>query len=278
MRVPQIPVVIATILGVTSPCGAVIVATPTGPVKAAHADIIVIGKVIKVLKEPVEAVPAVGAKSNVPFTIYEIEVGESIKGDAKQKVVRIGQPAGKTGALSAVKVTVGQDGVFFLQKHPTADFYTLPMAGSFVSSKIKAIFTLELDEARKTLKVLADPSAALKVAEPERRLEAAYLLLTVYHTVPPKTDYKLEQIPAAEGKLLLKTLLEADWDFNKYKGDNFKHNPAKLFELLGISAKDGFQKPTQGILSPEYAAAAKKWLAKNGGTYSLSKVIITGTK
>jgi hypothetical protein len=281
MRLTQTAIVIATglaLLAIVSPCGAVIVATPTGPVKAAHSDRIVIGKVAKMLKEPVEAVSAVGAKVNIPFTIYEIEVSEAIKGDAKEKILRIGQPASKAGAVPAVKVTVGQEGLFFLQKHPAGDFHTLPMAGAFVSNKNKGAFTLELDEVRKTLTVLAAPLVALKAAEPARRLEATYLLLTVYHTVPPKTDYKLDPIPAAESKLLLKTLIDSDWDYNKYKGANFKQNPAKLFELLGVGAKDGFQKPIQGILSPEYASAAKKWLAKNWETYSLNKVVITGTK
>ncbi len=96
--------------------------------------------------------------------------------------------------------------------------------------------------------------------------------------MPPNTKYSLDPLPTAQSKLLLKTLLDADWDFNKYKGDNFKHNPALLFNSLGVGAKEGFQKPNQGLFSAEYRDTAKQWLSKNWDTFTLTKVVITAAR
>ncbi len=255
---------------------AVIVAAPTGPIKAAHADVIVIGKVASV-SDKVEATAVPGGKDKISYTVAVIAIDKVLKGDAKEKVL-LGLPAGASGKAPAVKLEPGQDGLFFMTKHHDGDFYVLPMAGCFVSAQSKAAFTTERDEAQRTVSVLADPLAGLKAKDASKRLDAIYLLLTVYRTAPLNVMCKLESIPEEESHLILKGLLDADWNYDNYKGANYKQYPGQLFNLLALTQKEGFQKPGQGILTPEYAAAARKWLEKNWETFRVQKVVITPDK
>jgi hypothetical protein len=267
-------------LSVPVPVRAIVVATPTGPVKAAHADLVITGKVTA-LDGTQNVAPTPAVKDKAAFQIAVLQATEVVKGEAKDKKVRVGfltgkLPSGvKPGSLS-LKLAPGQDGLFFLKKHHQGDFYVLPMINTFIPSKTKAAHDRELGEARKTVKLLENPMLGLKSTDAIQRLEAISILIPVYCTAPLGSDFKQQPLDAAESKLILKILLDADWNPEKYKGDNFQQNPAGLFKNLGLTAKDGFHDPQKGLFAPEYAAAARAWLTKNWQTYPLQKVVITG--
>jgi hypothetical protein len=257
---------------------AVVVATPTGAVKAAQSDLIVTGKVASQAVPSMEATPTPQAKDKITFTMYKVVTTEVLKGEAKDKDILVGVPTGKAGATPAIKLTAGQEGLFYLKKHHEGNFFVPALVGAFVSAQNKVAYGKELDEVRQTLKILADPLAGLKSGDAAKRQETIAVLMNVYRTAPPSAAYKLEPIPVEESRLILKGLLDADWDYNKYKGANYNLFPGKLFNFLQLTPKDGFQDPKQGILSPEYAAAAKKWLEKNWQDYRLQKVVLTATQ
>lgn len=257
-------------LATAPPAWALIVAQPTGPVKVALADVIVVGKVMTTT-EKIETTATSAAKKKVPHAIAVIEVTEVFKGDVTNNKVRVGYPLIGPG----VKLAAGQAGLFFLRKHHMGDFYVVPAMGMFVGSQNKANFDRELDDVRKTLPVLANPLASLKTADAAKGLEVAAILIPVYRTAPPDTMFQQVDVNAEESKLLLKALLDADWDHNKYKDANFRQIPAKLFNMLGLGPKNGFQDPMKGLLTPEYVNAARAWLTKNWQTHRLQKVVVT---
>jgi hypothetical protein len=183
-------------------------------------------------------------------------------------------PPIKPGGGYGIQLAVGNQGLFFLQKHHEGDFYILPMFGTFVNSQNNPGFNNELDTTKKTLKVLQNPTAGLKSANADERLETAYTLITMYRTVPFGSPANQQPINAEESKLILKTLLEADWDAAKYQGTKFQQNPAQLFNRLGITQADGFQPPVNlPFNSPEYANTLKNWLAQNWQTYQIKKFV-----
>jgi hypothetical protein len=270
---------VLVVLSLPAPAPALVVAAPTPAVKAIQADAIVLGKVGSI-DEKVQATPSPTAKTSIVYKVATIEVSEVLRGEAAPKKIRVGipettglKPGGKSGVLG-VKLVAGDTGLFYVKKHHAGDFYVFPMAGCFVSEKAKIVFGNELAETRHALKVMAAPLVALNMKDSAARQAAVAVLIPAYQTAPTGAAYKQELIDALESKLILKTLLDADWDFNKYKGANYKQNPALLFNMLSLQPKDGFQNPNKGIFAPEYATAARTWLGKNWQTYALKKVVV----
>ncbi len=95
----------------------------------------------------------------------------------------------------------------------------------------------------------------------------------MYRTAPFGSPATQEPIKAEESQQILKTLLEADWDPAKYQ-NNYQHNPAQLFNRLGISQQDGWT-PPQGVAfnSPAYTNAVKNWLAQNWQTFQIKRFV-----
>jgi len=170
-------------------------------------------------------------------------------------------------------LNVGQDGLFYLQKHHEGKFYILPGYNTFVSAQNnKPGVDNEVAQIRTVTKVLDNAVGALKANNANDRFEAAAMLIKMYRT----GGGKAEQIPAEESQLILKALLEANWPVVG-QPINYQMNPANLFNMLGINAQHGFNGPVnQGIFAPAYVQAAKGWLEKNWQTYRIEKFVAGG--
>ncbi len=280
-------------IGASLSARAMMIAPPPGPMKVAQADVIVTGQVMGIEDRDVEVPIAPNSPQKVKYRVAVLKVNDVIKGDAKlAKLLRVafqappapavgpgGGPVGGPGTVfrpgfrrPGVVLNVGQDGLFYLKKLSGNDLYTLPAYYSYVNSSDRATLEREINEARKTLKILQDPMASLKSKDGEERLLTAALLIGKYRAYQgsPKT----EPIAAEESKLILKALADADWNVNR-PGFNYQMNPLNMFGQLGISAKDGFQfQPQPGANNPNaYPDAVKAWLKDHWQTYRIQKFV-----
>src|SRR5262245_25589197 len=218
----------------------VIAMPPPGPARAANSDAVIVGKVEAL--EPQDVI--VG---NTKYRIAVVRINEGIKGaKAGQKTLRIGfVPIEKpnpivirTGARP-VQLEPGQEGLFLLKKQAKEDFYTIGgVIGYFISSDKNKDFDKEVQAAKTAAKAAANPQASLKAKEPEERLLAAAILIEKYRAFRGP-NAKQEAIDAEESKQILRALVDADWEAQLNFG-SLRPNPTQLFQMLGVTAKDGF--------------------------------------
>ncbi len=233
------------------------------------------------------------------YRVAVVQVSESLKGKADKKLIRVafrmpknveqpGNPAVqpvpqpaiqpfpiKKGPFQPnfdVQMTVGMEGLFYLQKNAAGNCYTLVQSfGAFVSAENNnSNYEVEVAQIR----VTANPMNSLKAAKAADRATAAVLLVKQYRQpvfVPGKGQVQ-EPINAEESKLILKGLLEADWPVAPQPLDYQKH-PAIAFNMLGLTPHDGFQAQNQGVYTPAFRDAAKAWLEKNWKTYRIKRYV-----
>ncbi|MFO0878971.1 MAG: hypothetical protein U0840_16635 [Gemmataceae bacterium] len=232
-------------------------------------DAVVLGKVTGFGEKLVPAEMFKGDTSEMQ--VARVKVDEVLQGRAGPKEIQVGFfPSPGRGARNPIPaVEVNEECCFFLTRHPTrANLYILRNWYDVHSKKDSSDFTKEMQEVRKTVKLLANPAASLASRDAEERYLTAALLITQYRTMRTGTE-KLQAIPAAESKQILTILAEADW-----AGTNPRQAiglaPRGLFFRLGITEKDGWKPPQDfSKLSDE----AKKWLRDNAGTYRLKKFV-----
>jgi hypothetical protein len=270
------------VLAAIVPARALVIAPPPGPMRAAKAEVIVVGRIIALEEKDVSAPQFPKAPQNVNYRIAVVSVGEAIKGAKGLKTIRLGfipppQPVkGKPPFIRPgigrfnVNFSVGQDGMFFLTKHHQENFYTAPMYFDFVNGENKN-FKNEVRLAKLAVKIGNNPQAALKSKDNEERFFAAAMLIDKYRPyVGPKA--KTEPISAQESKLILTALLDADWKQGGPGG--FQFHPYNLF--LRLSPKDAGWIQPQGNINIMHDSA-KEWLQKNAGTYRIQRIIGGGT-
>jgi len=271
------------------------VAAPT-PVsqRAITAPVIVVGKITGIEKEIIQAESNPGTKQMVPHQVATLKIEDSLRGIKGVTHIRIGfvpqpkveiqpgiidpnvpnvrQPAIARRPFRPsfqVNFEEGLEGCFFLTKHHKEDFYVVvPMYMPLL--KKDETYKRDIATITKTQAVLADPMKALKSdKEPERRF-AAGVLVMAYRSppslgrpspMPPKS----ELVSIEETKLILETLVNADW--KKYDPETDVSPPQSLFFTVGMQPKDGWT-PPKFTGQPNYQdlmqAAAKEWVAKNG--------------
>jgi len=252
----------------------VIAMPPPGPARAANSDAVIVGKVDAL--EPQDVI--VG---NTKYRIAVVRINEGIKGaKAGQKTLRIGfVPIEKpnpivirTGA-TPVQLEPGQEGLFLLKKQAKEDFYTIGgVVGYFINSDKNKDFDIEVQAAKTAAKAAANPLASLKVNEAEERLLAAAIFIEKYRAFRGP-NAKQEAIDAEESKQILQALAGADWQTQLNFG-SLRPNPTQLFQMLGVTAKDGFVPPNGG----NYQDAARMWLTRNADTYRIQRFVTAQTK
>jgi hypothetical protein len=261
---------------------AMLIRPPAGPGKLVQADTVVVGKVMGLEDQDVSATaPFPGATNKVSYRIAVVKVSDAIRGAKGKGTIRVGfiapapapvvPPGGGIRPFIrrplGVNLSPGQDGLFYLAKHPTESFYTLPAYYSFTSSQTPA-FAEEVKTARKAAKLLDDPVAGLKSTDAQDRLLTAGLLLGQYRTArgfPPKT----EPVGAEESKLILSAILSADWNRPVRFGDM---NPQQLFFQLGLTPKDGWQQRPFPNIQDQYNAM-REWLREHRDTYRIQRFV-----
>jgi hypothetical protein len=250
------------------------------PVRVAHADIVITGKVTKIEDKTVAAPAFPGVKDKTEYQIAVVKVDDPILNAKGIKEIRVGfipptPGVVRPGGYRPPTLTEDEEALLFLTKHFDADFYIYPAYFDVVKKANNANYEKEVEEAKKDAKLLADPTAGLKSKEAEDRYLTAAMLIERYR-VPtrPTIPAKEEPIDAAESKLILETLRDADWTPPGPPAPGsppgWKLTPQQSFTRLALNKDDKWTPPADGT---KYAEAAKAWLKENAGTYRIKKLV-----
>lgn len=268
---------LALVIGLSSAlwAKALMIAPPPVAFRAAAVEAAVVGKVIKLADK---TVPAEMFKGDMrQMMIATVKVEESVLGKPGREIqvgyfppmappvgpggIRIGG-----GGRGGVNLVVDQEALLLLKAHPTRKgVLVVNDMFSVVTKTDNPNFKTELDEVKKTAKILAAPLASLKSKDSEERILATSLLITRYRSAPGP-DAKTEKVPADESQLILNNLAEADWNAMRGGRFGFMVTPQQLFYQLGLTPADGWTQPRDFKAIPE---AAKKWLKDNAGKYQV---------
>jgi hypothetical protein len=177
------------------------------------------------------------------------------------------------GGFQQMNLTIGQDGLFTVNKHHKEEFYLSPTYQNFAAKENNPGFDAQVKTAKQLAKVMGDPVASLKSDDKETRYTAAAVLISRYRSPnnPTGQPMKQEQISAEESKLILKALGEGDW-----KQFNFGAPIPTAFELfgqLGVGPNDGYN-PNNARTQQAIAEAMQKWLDENNGKYRIQRFVI----
>ena len=267
--------------------------------KVAQADVVVTGKVTTVEKETVELPQFPGDKTKVAFTVAVIKI-ETMLAGAKNvthlKVAFQAQPGavggdevpqgGKFGGrpfpgrgFGPIQLTDGQEGIFFLQKHPGSDsYYSVQQGFTPVAAKDEN-YKDELAKVKSILDAIADPLKALKEEKLEARLASSAAILSKYRQ-PVRSGQLVEvAIPAEETKLIMKTLLEADWAAADMPvaGFDYQASGPGIASLVGLYP--GNNGVPQFVVKPGesynglWKETIKTWYEKNGAKFEIKKFV-----
>lgn len=275
---------------------ALMIAMKTPAQRALTADVVVVGKVTAVEKEPVEAKPFPNSPQKLQYRVAVVQVESRLAGADNLTHLKVGfipppppqpQPVPQPGIrplpirrpFMAPELKPGDQFLLFLNKHQDAGFYMIPgmsppipMKGENAKNEIEGI--------KKVLQVVADPEKALKAEKAEDRYFAAATLITKYRSYPEYAAGGVDQEPidAGESKLILKALAEGDWT----KFDRDAPSGMQAFNTLGLSPKDGFVRPRPVPVKPGQPAvnfnkltqqAFVKWLDGPGKDYRIKKIV-----
>jgi hypothetical protein len=188
---------------------------PTPPaVRAAEAQVVLVGEVTKVASAPVAVTEPNGSGGEITrsYTLADVTVKTPLVGAGKLKTIKVGFPpdAGPADMDVGYRLHLKKGDVFclFLHKHPTQDFYIEFKYGPPLDpAKKEDAATLEV--VKKVAAVLAEPVKALKAETAEDRVFAALCL--AYNYCPGNKDgLTAEDLPKEESDLILKALRDAD--------------------------------------------------------------------
>ena len=259
------------------------------PDRIVRSDIVVLGRVVAMEPKDVETILSSVNAYKLDYRIAVVKVHEVIHGQKGVKDLRLGfvspdqsrrvDKNGKNMPSFALadfhSVKVGQDGLFFLRKHHQENFYVVgALFGGFLPGSDSPEYTKTLENARRLSKLLERPVEALKTDNATNRFLAATMLINRYRLNRVK-DSKLPEkaIDADESKLLLKTLIEADWqDVNEaISSSKYPPHPYRVFLQLGVTKTDGYDPPKN---SPDFRDTLKytqSWLRDNQEKYRIQR-------
>ncbi|HEX3152615.1 MAG TPA: hypothetical protein VHR66_31370 [Gemmataceae bacterium] len=246
-----------------------VMAPPKPAAMAVSADVVIIGKVLEIEKDTVEATPFKGSPKEqaVAYKIAVVKIEDSLMGGKGLTQFRVGFPAdagpglpppglpggppgvgrltrpGRPGP-GTVALTADMDGCFFLTQHHSGDFYTVVGFGSPLLKKDEN-YAKELENVKKVVKTFDDPVSALKVKDLGERFAAAQVLLQRYQTQRVGATAR-EAIPAEENKLFIALLAELPWQPDTTKPVGPLDPPAPSRSALWYSInpnEQGFKAP-----------------------------------
>jgi hypothetical protein len=258
------------------------------PDRIVRSDLVVLGRVVALEPKDVEAVLSSETSFKLDYRIAVVKVQDVIHGKKGVKELRLGfvspdqdrkvDKAGKAISLSPLlfrSAKVGEDGLFFLRKHHQSDFYENPILfGGFLPSSDAPEFTKNIENARRLTKVLEFPLEALKAENASNRFLATTMLINRYRLNGAKKSKLTEKaIDDDESKLLLKTLVEADWkDVNEaLTATMYPPHPYRLFLQLGVTKTDGYDPPKNAPDFRETLRYTQNWLRDNQENYRIQR-------
>jgi hypothetical protein len=254
------------------------------PARAAITDALLVGRVTAIEDMDVKVPVTKGSPQMTTCRIAVVEVSEVIRGKKELKKIRVGfipqgnpgPPRPGPGMFGPPQLKAGNEGLFFLQQHATADFFVISGRFDFVAREDKANYENDLKDAKRAAKLLDNPMDGLKSKDANDRYFTAALMITMYRT-PRSFPNKQEPISAQESKLILQALAENE----NWKAPMFKPGPRafdpmapqQMFGMLGVTQQDGFMPPTKITSPDDYPNACRQWCQKNAGTYQIKRFV-----
>lgn len=245
---------------------------PPQPVLAAsQADAVVVGTVVEVEDTPTNAKPHPDAAEEMPYTVAVVRIDTPLLGVKNLTHLRVAVPFGTLDRAGA-PFHEGGKFLFFLQKHSTTQLLLPSYAHPTVDLSQPGAGDV-LHRVTVAANAVNDPVKALTAKESEDRVIAAVALAHRYRRIPPNSNGtdRLPR-PAAESKLLLAALTEAEWSAERRYDET---NPYRVIPGMGLEI-DGFKLPgnTNG---EEVGAATKKafvkWLAESGDKAVVRQIV-----
>ena len=258
-----------------------------------QADVVVRGKVKSVEKEAVEVAQSNAANApKLQYSVAVLDIQDTIKGAGNLTQIRVGVPMIITPnpALPIINANIrvrpvgnqaqplatGQEGCFFLQKHPAADFFVPVPFCPTIDAKATD-FKQQLASVMRAKAVLEAPVNALKVEDKKTRYANLQLLLDGYRngrTFGGARQFKLVELPAEESKLMMKLIAELppstpDPDINL--------SVMAMFQYLNPLATEGWTapKPVAGAdYQKAFGEALKAWVGDHADTYRVKRFAV----
>ncbi len=280
----------AALLFAAGPASALVIAFKPPAQRAITADVVVVGTVTSVEKEPVEVSPGPNIPNKIAYKLAVVKVDQPLSGADALTHLKVGfmpppppvaQPGGPIRPpilrRGGTELKVGDQYVLFLSRHHEGNFYVMPFASPPIDAKGEA-GKAELAEAKKALAVVADPKKALTAAKADERAFAASALVMKYRNHPDTGGEVTETpIPPDESKLILKGLAEGDWK----QGARFHTmSPFMAFNQLGLTPQDGWNPPRPmprpgqpSDFAVETKTAFLTWLDGPGRDYRIKRIV-----
>lgn len=248
------------------------VAPPPVIATRAAADLVVVGKVTAVEKEEVEVAQYPGSQQRVSYKVAVVKVEDALSGKTNETHIKVGfQPVGGRRGVTTFDFKENAEGVFFLRKHADTGIYLFDYNTQPLDATAKT-YKDDLAVVKKAVAVFADPMKALKAKEKKDAYFAAAVLVAKYRTPTAGTTVRTENLPTEESKLILQTILEADWS----AADKDVPPPYQTFMRLGMTQKDGW-KPAQfngnGDFNTHMKDEFKKWVEGDGAKFQIKKYV-----
>lgn len=245
----------------------------------ATADVVVVGTVTAVSEKTEQADLVKG--DGREMKVATVKVQSALLGKKPGTTVKVGffvppKIRVKGDRTLRASLTKGQEVMLILTRHPKkkgvyylAHYYDVMVKGRYAAPLGKegvGDWRKRLGEYKKAIRLVADPMKGLKSKDASERLLTATLLIYRY-TTPASPGAKTEAVPAAESKLILKALAEANWGRRHLDAAPFV-SPRALFFRLNLTDKDGWRQPAD---LEQTDAVAKRWLKENAGKFKMTR-------
>lgn len=252
--------------------------------RVAQSDLVVIGKVVGFAKNTVKAKRFPGQPMPTEYMIAIVKVEDPILNKNGLTEVRVGvlplppAPPPRQPGLPQIggrrppgwgqfRPKQGEKFMLFLREHHSAPMYETRAYFDFVNlAKITPTIKKQIAEAKEFAKLMSRPMEGLQSKNADTRFKTAAMMLAHYRRYP-QGKRKEVAIEAKESELILKGLLDGNWDAPYRYG---QLHPRAAFQMLGLQQKDGWKYPRQ---AKEFAPAAKKWIQANAKTFRIKKLM-----
>ena len=250
-------------------------APPPPAYRAATAETVVIGKVVRVEDKPVAARRFEADTGKGEFKVAVVKIDAAVVGARGLTEIRVGFLAPftkdpRTRRPYPAQLDKGDEVILFLYPHMDEPFYTLAYYYDVVFKQDDAkAFEQVAAAIRPVGKLLKDPTPGLTSKDADERYRTAATLIAHYRAArsPAPRPTKVSA-DAKESRLILEALAEADW--LKRDRDPAVPSPVAAFFMLGLNADDGWTQPED---NKKVVAAAKKWVQDNDATYRIQKQV-----
>jgi hypothetical protein len=246
---------------------------PALPQRVALADCIVVGKVVSIEEKPVHAFPDPGARVKAEYQVAVVQVDDPVLNARGLTHVRVGFLPGEgrqTARPQGLSLVKDQEVCLLLRPHFEANFHVWTSYMDVFDKKTTPNYDKEVAEVKRLVKLLSEPKEGLTSKSAADRYTTAAMLVVQYRREKPRVPGRKEEAVDAElSKLILSVLAEVDW--TKPDGQPVWVYPRALFQMLGVTEKDGWKPPFTDL--PTLQDAMKKWCKENAGTYRVKRLV-----